>query len=328
MSKVCLVTGSNGHLGNNVVRQLLAEGYTVKAGVRNTSNTEPFAGLDCELVHADILDQHSMEQALKGVDVLFQVAAVFKHWAVDPENEIVQANIRGTEIALDAAAAMGVKQVVYVSSVAAVGHNGEPLSEETWNADLSNPYYRSKILSERKAWEVSKKHGLWMASVLPGAMIGPNCHALTPTMGYIELVSQNKLPIDAQFFFNFVDVRDVASGAILAMQNGQSGERYILANTQSSGLSDIVSALNEGSSKPAIKDRPKAPKWLLIVVAKLQEIVASFTQSEPELTVSQVDTFFGVRQEYSISKATAELGYAPRSPAHALQQARDYLESR
>ena len=76
MGNVCLVTGANGHLGNNLVRALLDKKWTVRAGVRNLENTQPFVGLDCELVYAELQDKEAMVNALKGVDVLFQVAAV------------------------------------------------------------------------------------------------------------------------------------------------------------------------------------------------------------------------------------------------------------
>ena len=62
----CLVTGANGHLGNNLVRALLEQGHTVRAGMRNTNNRAPFAGLDCELVYAEFQDQASLLKALEG----------------------------------------------------------------------------------------------------------------------------------------------------------------------------------------------------------------------------------------------------------------------
>lgn len=326
MSKVCLVTGANGHLGNNIVRLLIEDGFTVKAGVRDTTNTAAFKGLECELVHTDILDRQSMLNALDGVDILYQAAAVFKHWAADPEKEIVEANIKGTEIVLEAAAACGVEKTVYVSSIAAVGHDQKRLSDTSWNNDLSNPYYRSKILSEQKAHQIAKQHNLWMAVVLPATMVGPNNQKLTPSMEFIDLIQAQKLPFDPQFSFNYVDVRDVARGAISAVANGVSGERYILANSKCSSLTEVINALNDSNPSTRIKQRPKAPKWLLLVVARIQEFAAAITKNEAGLTVSQVETFFGVPQEYDISKARDVLNYKPVSPAAAIQAAGDYLK--
>ena len=306
MSSVCLVTGANGHLGNNLVRALLDKNWTVRAGVRNLENTQPFLGLDCELVYAELQDKEAMVNALQGVDVLFQVAAVFKHWAKDPETEIVSANVDGTRVVLEAAAKAGVKKVVYVSSVAAIGHNGESLDESQWNTDMSNPYYRSKILSEQQAWKTARELELSMVSLLPSAMIGPNAHALTDTMEFIDMVRTKRIPMNPNFYFNFIDVRDVAEAAISAATEGKEGERYIVAN----------------------KVPPTAPKWLLLCIAYLSESVSKITGKRTSMTVSQVNLFYGVKQEYNTSKSLNAFNWSPRTPEQSLRDVFTYLEKR
>jgi dihydroflavonol-4-reductase len=77
-----------------------------------------------------------------------------------------------------------------------------------------------------------------------------------------------------------------------------------------------------------VKQRRKAPKWLLLVVGRIQEIVSAITKKEADLTVSQVDTFFGVRQEYDISKARGALSYSPASPHQAIKAAGEYLRDK
>jgi dihydroflavonol-4-reductase len=68
MSKdISLVTGANGHLGNNLVRLLLSKNIKTKASVRTITNTTPFKGLDCELVQADLMDKDSLIKAFKGI---------------------------------------------------------------------------------------------------------------------------------------------------------------------------------------------------------------------------------------------------------------------
>ncbi|GAB3487168.1 NAD-dependent epimerase/dehydratase family protein [Marinomonas epiphytica] len=326
MTNISLVTGANGHLGNNLVRELLKKGNTVRAGVRDSKNAVILSGLDCQLVEADMLDQASMEKALIGVDVLYHVAAVFKHWAKDPETEIVQANIRGTEIVLAAAAKAKVKKVVYVSSVAAVGHDGTPLTEDSWNQDRSNPYYRSKIESEKRAWQLAKQYNLWMVAALPSAMVGPNIGRLTDTMQFIDNIRTNKLAMNPSFFFNFVDPSDVAKGMIAAIEKGTSGERYILANDHSSSLEEILTAAKSIGLK--VKTPPVFPKWLLYVLSGVLGLSAKITGKPAELIASQVTMFFNVKQEYDISKARKELGYKPKTPHDTLVDTFKYLENR
>jgi len=326
MSQSCLVTGANGHLGNTLVRALLGQGYRVRAGVRDIDNRTAFQDLDCEWVYVELLDEESLSKALQGIEVLFQVAAVFKHWARDPQAEIVQPNVEGTRRILRAAARAGVKRVVYVSSVAAIGHNGQALNEQHWNVEQDNAYYRSKILAEQVAWDMARALGLWMVAVLPSAMIGPNTTRLTDTMGFIESVRQRKLPLDPGFHFNFVDVRDVAAGMILAAQKGQPGERYILANAHSSSLAQIIDAAN--AVAPGYRLPAPAPRWLLLALAWVEEARARLTGRPPQLLQSQVRMFHQVRQQYCIDKARQQLGFAPRTPEAALQSAFRYLGSR
>jgi dihydroflavonol-4-reductase len=326
MNTLAMVTGANGHLGNTLVRALLAQGQRVRAGVRDLAHTAPLDGLTCERVQAELRDPASLRKALHGVDVLYQVAAVFKHWARDPEREIVEVNVQGTRNVLRAAAEAGVKRVVYVSSVAAVGHNGQPLDEGHWNSDLQNPYYRSKILAEQAAWQCAEQLGLPLVTVLPSAMIGPHAARLTDTLGFLASVLARRVPLDPNFLFNFVDVRDVAAGMISAAERGRPGERYLLANRQCSSLAEIILALNQ--VVPGYRVPRRAPKGLLLALAWIDEQRARFSGRPAELLLSQVRMFYGVPQEYCIDKAINELGYQPRPPQLALQQAFAYLQQR
>lgn len=326
MSTLAMVTGANGHLGNNLVRQLLARGQQVRAGVRDPQDCPALNGLDCQVVRAELQDFDSLCRSLQGVDVLYQVAAVFKHWAKNPQAEIIEPNVQGTRNVLRAAAEAGVRRVVYVSSVAAVGHDGQYLDESVWNTDQQNPYYLSKILAERAAWQTAQDYGLSMVAVLPSAIIGPHAERLTDTMGFLAAALARKLVLDPDFHFNFVDVRDVADGLIRAAEKGRPGQRYILANRDSSSLAEVVEALNTFRAGYRVPHR--APKSLLVLVALLQEWRARLTGQPAELLISQVRMFHGVRQRYCIDKAVNELGYQPRPPQQALRQAFEYLLAR
>jgi dihydroflavonol-4-reductase len=326
MQPLSLVTGANGHLGNTLVKELLARGQLVRAGVRDPQHATQLKALGCDVVRAELLDPESLRQALQGVDVLYQVAAVFKHWAKNPYAEIVEVNVQGTRNVLRAAAEAGVKRVVYVSSVAAVGHNGQQLDETHWNTDQQNPYYLSKILSERAAWETAHALDLSMVAVLPSAIIGPNATRLTDTMAFLAAVLGRKLALDPNFHFNFVDVRDVADGLIRAAENGRPGQRYILANRQSSSLAEVIAALN--ACCPGYRLPARAPKALLLLIAWLQEQRTTYTGKPAELLRSQVRMFYGVQQRYCIDKAVTELGYQPRPAQEALAQAFMHLLAR
>ena len=180
--------------------------------------------------------------------------------------------------------------------------------------------------AERAAWEMARALDLSMVVVLPSAMIGPNAARLTDSMGFIESIRRRQVPLDPGFHFNFVDVRDVAEGMILAAQKGRSGQRYILANERSSSLAQIIEAAN--AVVPGYRLPPPAPRWLLWAVAWAQEGWARVSGRPAQLIRSQVRMFHGVAQEYRIDKARDELGFAPRAPEEALRGVFGYLGDR
>lgn len=152
-----LVTGANGHLGNNLVRFLLNKGIPVRASVRNTGNKAPFAGLNCEVVQADITDKESLKRALKGVDTFYAVGAAFKLWAQNPKREIYDVNLDGAKNTIEAAAEAGVRRIIYVSSIAALNYSILPAKESGgYNPDRRDMYYNSKNDGEQLAFELAK----------------------------------------------------------------------------------------------------------------------------------------------------------------------------
>ncbi len=153
-----MVTGANGHLGNNLVRLLIRKGIPVRASVRNIKNKTPLTGLDCEVVQADITDKQSLVNALYGVDIFYAVGAVFKLWAKNPKKEIYDANMEGIKNMVEAAAEAGVKRIVYVSSIAALNYKNLPAKEsDGFNPDRRDMYYNSKNDGEKLALKCGKR---------------------------------------------------------------------------------------------------------------------------------------------------------------------------
>jgi NAD(P)-dependent dehydrogenase (short-subunit alcohol dehydrogenase family) len=220
MTGISLVTGANGHLGNNLVRALLARGERVRASVRNLQNREPFEGLDCDVVQADLMDKDSLLQVCEGVQTLYQVAAVVRHWSPDPEAEIISPNVEGTRNVVEAAAVQGVERIVYVSSEITLEGHVSPVDESSWRTDFHrNPYARAKTESERLAWQLAGELDLDMVSVLPGTIVGPHCYRLTPTMRYLKQALDGEVFLDVNLHFNFVGVEAYGAGETPAIQS-------------------------------------------------------------------------------------------------------------
>ncbi len=232
MAMKALVTGGTGFVGSHVARALTAEGHTVRVLHRPSSKLAALDGVPFESALGDILDADSLRAACEGCDWVFHVAAVADYWRSSRE-EILDANVRGTERVLAAAKAAGVQRVVFTSSAAAVGlrDDGQPSAEgELFNQSPARfPYGYSKALAEVVCREAAAA-GQEVVIVNPVVVIGPG--DLNRISGELILsVAQlgPAMPVPPGGVA-MVDVRDVARWHVRAAERGRSGERYILGS--------------------------------------------------------------------------------------------------
>lgn len=326
-NNLSLVSGANGHLGNNLVRYLLKQGIPVRATVRNIHNTKPFEGLNCEVLQADITDKASFVKALQGVETFYAVGAAFTLWAKDPKKEIYDVNINGTRNTIEAAAEAGVKRIVYISSIAALNYTQLPTKESNgYNPDRRDMYYNSKNDGEKLAFELAAKLGVELISIMPSAMIGSDAFLpLNVSYGVLKLILNKKIPVDTKITLNWIDVKDVAEGCYLAAQKGRSGERYILANEKCMTITDTTILANKLFPDLKLKIPNAVPKGILYTIAALMEFTAKLKRTAPVLTRKDISMFSGLQQDFDISKARNELGFAPKRPEQAVKEAFDYL---
>lgn len=326
-SGLSLVSGANGHLGNNLVRLLLQKGIPVRATVRNINNKKPFEGMDCEVMEADITNKASFVKALQGVDTFYAVGASFKLWARDPKKEIYDVNIQGTRNTIEAAAEAGVKKIVYVSSIAALDYAKLPTKESNgYNPDRRDMYYNSKNDGEKLAFELAEKLGIELVSVMPSAMIGSEAFLpLNVSYNVLKLILNKQIPVDTKITLNWIDVKDVAEGCYLAAQKGRAGERYILANERCMTITDTTILADKLYPELQLKVPNAVPKLVLYAIAGIMEFSAKLKGNAPVLTRKDIAMFSGLQQNFDISKSRAELGFAPRNPEQAVKEALEYL---
>jgi len=322
-----LVTGANGHLGNNLVRLLTSKGIPVRASVRNIKNKKPFFGLNCEVVQADITDKQTLINALQGVETFYAVGAAFKLWAKDPKKEIYDVNLSGAKNIVEAAAEAGVKRIVYVSSIAALNYAKLPTKESYgYNPDRRDMYYNSKNDGEKLAFELAKKHDIELIAVLPSAMIGSTAFApLNVSYNIIDLILKKQIPVETQITLNWIDVKDVAEGCYLAATKGKNGERYILANEKCTSIKQTTKIAQELFPELNIKLPTAVPRPILFVVAWFMEIGSKMSGKTPLLTTKDIAMFSRLQQDFDISKARNELGFNPKNPTQTIQEAMLYL---
>jgi dihydroflavonol-4-reductase len=319
MTPPTLLTGATGFVGSAVARALLARGHKVRALARPGSDRRNLAGLDVQVAEGDLTDPASLARAADGCRYLLHVAADYRLWVPDPAS-MMRANVDGTRALLLAAQAQGVERIVYCSSVAALGltADGTPADETTpvFPDKIIGIYKKSKYLAEQAVLALVREHSLPAVIVNPSTPVGPRDIKPTPTGKMIRDAATGRMPAYVDTGLNIVHVDDVAEGHLLALERGTIGERYILGG-EDFLLGDLFARVAAAAGRPA--PRIKLPLGPLYPVAIVCEALARFG-IEPVVTR---ETLAMARKKmfFSSAKAKAELGYAPRPAAQAIEDA-------
>ena len=308
MDGVVVVTGANGHIGNNLSRQLVEHGYTVRGTVRSMDKAP---NIEMEFVEADVLNQEDWPRVLEGATGLFHLATIY---ATSGDGQLIldTAN-KGTENVLRAAAACGIKRVVYTSSVAAIGSTPKKVvkDESDWNDNFSMPYTRAKTESERRAWELAKELDIDLRVINPSGVLGGSFSRPTPSTDIIGDAMKGKYPVVPKIPLAFVHVEDVATAHRLAYEVDEANGRYVLAPYQNGTIHDLLKRAKKLYPKMKFP-RFGIPLWLLPVVV-FQDWFMGLFSGKRLLTRSAAKSFSKGDSKYSSKKAENELGITWKS---------------
>ncbi len=306
-----LVTGGTGFIGAHIVRALRSRGEAVRCLVRASSVRDNLDGVDVEVVTGDLREPESLRAAMKGVRALYHCAADYRLFARD-SRELYDSNVGGTRNILAAAADAGVAQVVYTSSVGALGlrPDGAPADETVpvTVEQMIGHYKRSKFLAEREA-EAWVARGLPVVIVHPTFPVGDLDIKPTPTGRLIADYLDRKMSAYVDTGLNVVDVRDVAEGHLLAAEHGKPGGKYILGNRNMT-LKEVLDLLSEITGLPRV--RVRVPVWIPLTFAALDTSFARLTGRTPRVSVESV-RMSSHKMYFDPGKSVRELGL-PQSP--------------
>jgi dihydroflavonol-4-reductase len=315
-----LVTGAAGFVGSAVVRQLLAQGETVRVFVRPNSDHRNLVGLKIDISHGDLTDRRSIDQAMKGCDSLFHVAADYRLWVPNP-TAMFAANVEGTRHMMLAAGEAGVGRIVYTSSVATLGlvEAGRSADEDTpaTPADMIGPYKQSKFAAEGVVKALIADAGLPAIIVHPSTPIGPRDIKPTPTGKIVVDAARGRMPGFVDTGLNVVHVDDVAIGHLLAFEKGKVGERFILGS-ENLTLAEILGIVARLTDRPP--PRWRIPHDVVMPIAGLAEIWARLSGREPFATRDGV-RLARKKMFFSSDRAIRQIGYRPRPAEAALADA-------
>ncbi len=235
-----LITGAAGLVGNELLKQLLAQGYNVKAIYHSTPLSISHPNL--EIVQCDILDVVGLEEVMKGMARVYHCAAIV---SFDPKEKhhLLKINIEGTANVVNACLDAGVKKLVHVSSVAALGRirKDETITEKmNWTEETSNSIYgKSKYLGELEVWR-GIGEGLQAVIVNPTLILGGDNWETGSSVIFKN--AYNEFPWYTDGISGFVDVQDVARAMILLMNSDITGQRFIL-NVENLPYKEIFSSI-------------------------------------------------------------------------------------
>jgi dihydroflavonol-4-reductase len=303
-----VVTGASGHVGANLVRELLRRGRRVRALVRQ-EDPPALRGLDVERVLGDARDSTSLRRAFAGAEVVYHLAAVISITG-DQGGLVFETNVAGARNAAAAALECGARRMVHFCSVHAFDSSplDETLDETRARVGAAGfpAYDRSKAAGEAEVREVVRQ-GLDAVIVHPTGIIGPHDYKLS-RMGELFLrLYERRIPALLPGGFDWVDVRDVVDGAIAAEEKGGCNESYLLSGHWAS--------LRELATLAERVTGVRAPRWSApMALARLGALLRPrwlHGEREPLFTWESLAALRANRN-VSHAKAERELGYRPR----------------
>jgi nucleoside-diphosphate-sugar epimerase len=324
------VTGIGGFLGRHVAAQLLKAGYEVRGTLRSMKKADAIEAAirsadgaaqgKLSFVTADLTADAGWDAAFTGAAYVVHTASPFPSHVPKNEDDLIRPAREGTLRVLRAAKAAGVRRVVLTSSIAAIsyGPGRAPFSEKDWtdpDGPLATPYYKSKTLAERAAWDFARENGLELAVVNPGMILGPILGTETGTsVGLVQSLMKGRYPAMPDFRVPVVDVRDAAEAHVLALTVPQAaGERFIIAGKALS-IKDIVAVLKRDFPAYGRKlPRFVLPNWLAGLAAYF----------DPGLKLIAGE--LGRDARISSEKAKRVLGWKPRPEDEAVRASAESL---
>ena len=321
-----VVTGARGHIGNVLVRELLSRGEKVRVVIPPSKGAASLDGLKIEMFEGDVCKIESLIPAFKGSDIVYHLAGIIS--ILPGKSELLhQVNVVGTRNVIEACLKTGVRRLVYTSSIQAIAEPPHGIAiDKTLSFDPGKAigeYDRSKTQATLEVLKAVKQ-GLDAIIVCPTGVIGP--YDFKPSeMGQLFIdFAKKKLKAYIDGAYDFVDVRDVATGHILACEKGGAGENYILSGERIT-ITELMLMMEEitGVRPP----RFKMPVWLAKIITTFAPLYYSRTNTKPRFTKYAIRTLTS-NSTISQGKSCHELGYSPRPIRESIADAIQWFKEK
>jgi dihydroflavonol-4-reductase len=302
-----LVTGATGFTGGHLARALAVRGYDVRALVRDDARGMDLARAGVNLVTGDLTDSSSWAGALDGVEVVYNIAALYRQAGL-AESTYRRVNAVAVGDLVAAAAASGVRRVVHCSTVGVHGDIAHPPGDEDAPLRPGDVYQDTKVEGERLARAAAERTGIELTIARPSGIYGPGDRRL---LKLFRGVARRRFIVlgHGRIFYHLTYIDDLVEGVRLCGEvTAAAGRTYILAGGEVSTLNELVSLIaEEAGVRPP---RVHLPVWPFWIAGAACEAVCRPLGIEPPLYRRRVD-FFTKSRAFRIDRARRELGFVP-----------------
>lgn len=303
-----LVTGATGFTGRHLARRLYDLGYDVRVIVREKSKIEQSKNFEPEIIQGDIRDPGVVERAVKGVKMVFNIAAIFRNAGI-PDKVYWETHVDGTQNLLNASNKNNIERFIHCSTVGVHGHIENPPADETYPFSPGDIYQVTKLKGELNALKYHMETKLPLTTIRPCPIYGPGDMRLKKLF---KLCSKNIIPIlgDGNVFFHMVYIDDLVDAFILAAENKVAiGETFIVGGSECYKLNRLLELIAEELNKASLKIHLPAKPFQLM--GSLCESLCIPLGINPPIYRRRVD-FFTKSRSFDISKAKNMLGFKPK----------------
>lgn len=337
MKKIYIVTGGTGFVGNNVIKMLQAKKETIVALVRSEEKVAKIYGkTDIKFFYGDVRNIGDLEQIISFVNKTYDKKEheyIFIHTASQVYlggskkriKEMFDVNINGVKNVLEICKKYKLR-LLYVSSVHAITEQPKRgLITEIENFNHKNvvgKYAKSKAAASALVMDAAKKDGLDAVLVHPAGITGPGDYSDTHLKQMVEDYAKGRIPAATNGGYDFVDVRDVANGVVLAVEKGKAGDCFLLTNKYYS-VKELLQILYDlGTGK---KIKRSLPNFVAKIGLPFLLLSAKLSKKRPLYTLYSLYTLRS-NSNFSHEKASKELGYEPRSLKESLTDTVRFLK--
>ena len=317
------VTGATGFLGKALVKALLKEGHQVKVLVRNQERLKELKS-KVEVVHADLGDKADMAEAVKGVDIIFHLAAIIHEVSI-PDEKYYQINVEATKMLYEACKYSGVKQFIYSSSVVVYGSMNSSTADESAHCHPENIYGETKLGGEKAIQSAFPQIKVPYTILRFSKIYGPG-----DTESYwvelFKLIKKKRFIMigDGSTTMMPVYIDDAVDALIKCIKNKKGyNKTYNIAGSERITKKEFISTIAE--SFHVKQGSAYIPKSAIIPAAVMCELVFKILHKEPIISRKRLRFFFS-SESYSIKRAKKDLRFFPKvKVAKGIQQTIDWM---